>query len=121
MSNASSGVPSSVAPSIDAQPSSIPVPTADPTATPQPAPQPTPAPTPRPTPRPTPAQTPTPCLHVAPQLIGEHRNSAAGLWADAGFTGAVTTLPGNGNYVIATQNRIAGQLYPCGSVVEVGP
>jgi hypothetical protein len=33
----------------------------------------------------------------------------------------VTILPGSGNYVIATQDRIAGQPYPCDASVTVGP
>jgi len=94
-----------------------------PVATPSPTPRRTAAPTPRstpvPTPRPTPA--PTPCALVAPQLIGEHKASAATIWSGAGFSGTVMTLPGHGNYVIASQDLVAGQTYPCDSSVTVGP
>jgi len=57
----------------------------------------------------------------APLLVGEHKNSAEILWSGAGFTGTVTTLPGHGNYVIGTQDKVAGQLYPCAASVTVGP
>jgi hypothetical protein len=60
-------------------------------------------------------------MAVAPTLIGLHRNNAAATWSGAGFTGAVTALHGNGNYLIATQDKTAGQLYPCDSSVTVGP
>ena len=53
--------------------------------------------------------------------MGAHKNSAEALWSGAGFTGTVTALPGNGNYVIATQNRTAGNRYPCSAGVTVGP
>jgi hypothetical protein len=98
-----------------------PTPLATPAPTPRPIPTPgaTPRPTPRPTPKPKP--TPTPCMLAAPQLAGQHRNSAASLWSDAGFTGSVTTLPGNGNYVIGSQDRVAGTQYPCTASVTVGP
>ena len=43
------------------------------------------------------------------------------MWSDAGFTGAVTFQPGNGNYVIGTEDRTAGRAYPCDSTVTVGP
>jgi hypothetical protein len=80
---------------------------------------PTPSPTPAPTATPTPA--PTPCELSAPQLVGQHKNSAATIWSGAGFTGTVTALPGAGNYLIGSQDRVAGQLYPCDSSVTVGP
>jgi hypothetical protein len=100
-----------------------PTPPPKPAPTPPPTPAPTPRPTPAPTPRPTPAPTPRPtsCALPAPQLVGEHRNSATGIWSGAGFTGAVTALPGNGNYVIASQDLLAGQMYPCDASVTVGP
>jgi hypothetical protein len=100
---------------------SAPVPTPNPTPrrTATPTPRPTPAPTPRRTPAPTPR--PTPCAQVAPQLIGERKTSAATIWSDAGFSGTVTTLPGHGNYLIASQDLVAGQTYPCDSSVTVGP
>jgi hypothetical protein len=60
-------------------------------------------------------------LLPAAQLVGERRSSAGAIWSGAGFTGTVTTLPGNGNYVIATQDLIAGQMYPCDASVTVGP
>jgi hypothetical protein len=78
-------------------------------------------PTPRPTPRPTATPGPSPCTLAAPDLVGEHRNSAQAIWTGAGFTGTVTILPGNGNYVIVSQDRIAGHLYPCTASVTVGP
>ena len=93
----------------------------DPTPTPGPTPRPTATPTPHPTPKPTATPGPTPCVRVAPQLIGARKNSAAGLWAAAGFTGGVTAMPGTGNYVIGTQSRVAGQAYPCDSAVTIGP
>jgi len=86
-----------------------------------PTPTPTPVPTATPTPTATPAPTPTPCTLAAPQLVGQRKNDAAGLWSGAGFTGTVTTLPGTGNYVIGSQDKIAGQQYPCNSSVTVGP
>lgn len=57
----------------------------------------------------------------APKLVGQPWNGAAKIWRDAGFTGAVTRLTGKGNYVIATQDRVAGRAYPCDSTVTVGP
>jgi hypothetical protein len=106
-----------------APPAPTPPLTAEPTPTPPATPAPTPHPTPGPTPHPTPVPTPHPtaCVLAAPQLVGERRNDAAGLWESAGFTGAVTALPGNGNYVIASQDLLAGQTYPCDSSVTVGP
>jgi hypothetical protein len=86
-----------------------------------PTPRPTPVPTPRPTPRPTATPGPSPCTLAAPDLVGEHRNSAQAIWSGAGFTGSVTILPGNGNYVIGSQDRIAGHRYPCAASVTVGP
>jgi hypothetical protein len=119
--------PSLAATAVAANPSGTPVaggaaPSA-PVPTPSPTPRRTPAPTPRPTPAPTPRPkpAPTPCALVAPQLIGEHKASAATIWSGAGFRGTVTTLPGHGNYVIASQNRVAGQKYPCDASVTVGP
>jgi hypothetical protein len=97
----------------------LPTPSPTPRRTAAPTPLPTPAPTPRPTPAPTPR--PTPCTLVAPQLIGEHKASASAIWSGAGFSGTVTTLPGHGNYLIASQDRVAGQRYPCDSSVTVGP
>ena len=78
----------------------------------------TPAPTATPAPTPTPVA--TPCVANAPQLIGQTKNSAAGLWSTAGFTGGATTLPPNVNYVIGTQDKVAGQSYPCSATVTVG-
>lgn len=95
----------------------VPLQTPTPTTRPRPAPTLTPRSTPRPTPRPT----ATPCVLKAPVLIGQRRNSAAGIWSGAGFTGAVTTLPGNGNYAIGSQDRIAGHTYRCDASVTVGP
>jgi hypothetical protein len=119
-----SAVPSAPNPPRDgATPAPTPPLTAEPTPTPPATPAPTPRPTPAPTPRPTPAPTPHPtaCVLAAPQLVGERRNDAAGLWEAAGFTGTVTALPGSGNYVIASQDVLAGQTYPCDSSVTVGP
>jgi hypothetical protein len=128
---ASSGVvPSqapSVAPQIPAATPTLPSGTVEPALTPGPTPvptaepPPTPAPTPRPTPRPTPMPHPTPCVLPAPQLVAEHRNDAAGIWSGAGFTGAVVALHGDGNYLIASQDLLAGQMYPCDASVTVGP
>ena len=102
---------------------------ATPLATPQPAstnmptPRPTPRPTFAPTPRPTFAPTPRPtaCPLPAPQLVGERKANAAAIWNAAGFTGAVVTLTGNGNYVIFSQDLVAGRIYPCDASVTVGP
>lgn len=89
---------------------------------PTPTSTPTPAPTPAPTPGPTPTPAPTPCMIVAPQLIGQLKSTAAATWNGAGFTGTVTTQPpGPKNYVIGTQDKVAGQPYPCNSSVSVGP
>jgi hypothetical protein len=109
-----------VAPQIPSATPTLPSSTVEPAPTPHPTPE--PATTPEPTPRPTPAPTPRPkaCVLPAPQLVGEHRNNAAGIWSGAGFTGAVTAL-GNGNYVIASQDLLAGQMYPCDASVTVGP
>ena len=99
----------------------------DPTPTPPARPAPTRAPTPEPTPTPLPEPTPTspptpsPCLAVAPQLIGELRSDARGIWAAAGFTGRVTALAGHGNYVIGSQSRMAGHEYPCEADLTIGP
>jgi hypothetical protein len=58
---------------------------------------------------------------MAPQLVGHRKNDAAGLWSTAGFTGGVSPLPGNGNYLIEFQDLVAGQMYPCNSTVTIGP
>jgi hypothetical protein len=100
-------------------PGPTPRPTTPPTAAPTPAR--TAQPTPRPTHAPPPTPTPDPTTCVAPRLVGQHWNSVAKIWHDAGFTGAVTRLAGKGNYLIATQNRVAGRAYPCVSTVTVGP
>ncbi len=98
-----------------------PTPTATPRAQPS-GPPPTPAPTRAPTPPPTPPPTPdpTPCRLAAPDLIGAHRNDASQIWADAGFSGAVTAL-GHGNYLIASQTPAAGADLPCDAGVTIGP
>jgi len=85
------------------------------------APVPTPPPRPRPIPTPTANPTATPCLAVAPQLTGERRNDAAGIWSQAGFSGPVTAVEGHGNYLIASQSRTAGREYPCNVGITVGP
>jgi hypothetical protein len=92
-----------------------------PTPTPRPTSTPRSTPTPTRQPPPTPVPSPTPCLAQAPELVGQRRNVAASLWSDAGFTGAVTFQPGNGNYVIGSADRTVGQAYPCDSTVTVGP
>lgn len=92
-----------------------PIMTATPTRTPAPTPGATPVPTPRTTP------VPTPCVVEAPQLVGERRRDAPGIWHAAGFTGDVTALPGNGNYVIGTQDPAAGLDLPCDTPLTVGP
>jgi hypothetical protein len=102
-------------------PGPTPVPTGEPAPTPAPTPRPTPAPTPRSTPTHAPTPHPTPCVLAAPQLVGEHRYDAAAIWSTAGFTGAVVALHGDGNYLIATQDLLAGQMYPCDASVTVGP
>ena len=69
--------------------------------------------------RPSPAA--TPCLRVAPLLVGERRNDAPASWGDAGFSGPVAADEGHGNYLIQTQSRTAGREYPCDSGVTIGP
>jgi outer membrane biosynthesis protein TonB len=98
-----------------------PTPTPEPTATP--TPEPTAAPTPKPTPAPTATPTPVPtgCFATAPNLLGEHRSDAHRLWTAAGFTGDVTALAGQGNYVISSQDRTPGARYPCDTEVTIGP
>ena len=112
-----SGTPAAPGVAAPSVPLSTPSPTPRRTATP--TPRPTPVPTPRPTRAPTPR--PTPCTQVAPQLVGERKTSAATIWSGAGFSGSVTTLPGHGNYLIASQDLVAGQTYPCDASVTVGP
>ena len=60
-----------------------------------------------------------------PNFAGVHKNSAGTTWASAGFTGAVTTLAGTGNYVIGTQSIPGGVVNPspngCASGITVGP
>ena len=85
--------------------------TREPASTPAQTPPPTPAPTPR----------PTACAVPAPQVVGERTANAAAIWSAAGFTGAVIALPGNGNYVIFSQDLVAGRIYPCDASVTVGP
>ena len=114
---APSGTPA--APGGAAPSAPLPTPSPTPRRTATPTPRPTPVPTPRPTHAPTPR--PTPCAQVAPQLVGERKTSAATIWSAAGFNGTVTTLPGHGNYLIASQDLVAGQTYPCSSSVKVGP
>ena len=90
-------------------PDSTPTPTAPPT------------PRPRPTSKPGPTATPAPCIRTVPDLVGARRNDAATMWADAGFTGEVTALPGHGNYAIGSQSLVAGGSTPCGRGVTIGP
>ena len=106
-------------PEATTRPTAAPTPPPTPAPTPAPTPHPTPQPTPKPTPKPTP--TPPACVATAPQLVGERRFDAAGIWSDAGFTGAVVALPGNGNYVINSQTLVAGQTYPCAASITIGP
>jgi hypothetical protein len=52
------------------------------------------------------------------------RNNAANVWSQAGFTGPVELLPGNGNYVIQFQSVVGNQVNPpdgCQSGITVGP
>jgi hypothetical protein len=68
-----------------------------------------------------PAPTPVPNC-IAPQVFANatRANSAASVWAAAGFTGTVTIVhPPNGNYIITSQNPIAGQAYACTSDLTV--
>jgi hypothetical protein len=58
---------------------------------------------------------------VAPNLVGAPRASAARAWRSAGFTGAVTALPGHGNYEIGTQDRAAGKTFDCAASLTIGP
>lgn len=67
---------------------------------------------------------PTGC--VVPSFNGVRRNSAQGLWGlpkppGAGFTTTVQNGPGapNGNYIILSQNIVAGTTVPCNSVIQV--
>lgn len=78
---------------------------------------------PRPTPAPTATPPPVPSGRVAtaPNLVGQHRSDAHRLWTAAGFTGDVTALAGQGNYVIASQDRTPGASYPCDTEVTIGP
>jgi len=57
-----------------------------------------------------------------PQLIGNAKaNQAAGIFHGVGFTGAVTvTHPPPGNYNVTSQSLVAGQSYPCDSLLTVG-
>jgi hypothetical protein len=113
----------SVLPTIPPFPTPTPVPT--PTATPTPIPTPTPTPggTPGPTPTAAPTATPTPAPCFAPELSNHRKNEAQALWNAKGFTTTVLYKPGNGNYLIASQEgAIGGQGYPCTStIVTVGP
>ena len=95
--------------------------TPGPTPTPDPTAAPTPHPTPKPTPEPTAPPTPVAAGCVVPTLVGQHRSDARRLWIEAGFTGVVTALAGQGNYVIATQDRTAGATYPCDTGITIGP
>jgi len=91
-------------------------------ATPDP---PGPRPTPKPTPKPEPSIAPTPapsrCVATAPNLLGQHRSDAHRQWIAAGFSGAVTALDGQGNYVIGSQDRTPGASYPCDTELTIGP
>ena len=63
-----------------------------------------------------------------PDFHDERKNSAAVLWGTgpggAGFTGALTTLPGTGNYQIKFQSIVSGVVNPpggCAAEISVGP
>lgn len=121
-----------IAPVAPPPPASDPAPAA---ATPSPAPAVAPSPTATPAPTPTSASTPTPTptpiptatpradpTCVVPNLIGTRRNNAQDEWSGAGFTTRVQLLPGNGNYLIGTQDPAAGALRSCGgTLLTVGP
>jgi hypothetical protein len=96
----------------------------DPNATPIPLPTPTPTPAPTPTAGPTATAGATPTatpMCTVPDFIGKKKNSAAGLWSGAGFTGTLTaTTPPNGNYDITTQSIAAGASRACTSSITVG-
>ena len=65
---------------------------------------------------------PPPGYCVAPQLFANatKANSAAGIFAAAGFTGTVTIArPPSGNYTITGQDLVAGQSYVCTSNLTV--
>jgi len=68
-----------------------------------------------------PPPTPVPSCTM-PQLIGNAKaNQAAGIFHGVGFTGAVTvTHPPPGNYNVTSQSLVAGQSYPCDSLLTVG-
>ncbi len=57
----------------------------------------------------------------APKLDGVRRNDAPSRWSAEGFTGTVVDGPGapSGNYIITTQNVVAGSLTACTSGVVV--
>jgi len=68
------------------------------------------------------AATPPPALCQVPSLKNVRFNSADGLWGlpkppGAGFTTSVQRAPGapNGNFIIQSQDIVAGNMLPCGS------
>jgi hypothetical protein len=99
-----------------------PPPTPGPTPTPTPTPVPGASPTPTPTPTPTPVPTPTPIGNCAvPDFVGNatKKNSAPTIWANAGFSGAITHNPNpNGNWTITSQSISGSQ--PCTSSITIG-
>ena len=82
-------------------------------------------PPPGPIPTPTPGATPTPpppgtC--TVPDFVasGTKKNSAAGAWTGAGFTGGIAYSPNpSGNWTITSQSLPAGAA-PCTSAITVG-
>jgi cell division septation protein DedD len=61
-----------------------------------------------------------------PSFSGVRKNSAASIWANAGFTsGNMTFLSGNGNYKISYQSLVGGLVNPnggcSGATIQVGP
>ena len=60
-------------------------------------------------------------LCTVPELFGLRVNSAPAVYqGTAGFTGSViVTRPPNGNYVIASQNQVAGQQIACTTDIQV--
>ncbi|MCV0377545.1 TadE/TadG family type IV pilus assembly protein [Microbacterium sp.] len=63
---------------------------------------------------------PPPPQCTMPQLLGLRVNAGQTAFTTAGFTGAYTvTQPPNGNYLITSQSRVAGQMFDCSAGVTV--
>ena len=58
-----------------------------------------------------------PC--IAPNFVNSWVHQAQQTWQVAGFTTTVKSNPANQDFLIGSQDKVAGQVYPCDTTVTV--